>query len=735
MALILLTKIKHAKIKPMNIFQKIFGGRSHEKSAVGYAGGVSLLQKLVGPELGMSDLMQRYRKSLYVFACISKIAEKVGSIDVNMSQIMNSKGDMKNIVSSPLLDLIYRPNKMQTKSEFIMNLIINKKTAGSAFIYKVRNNSGKVVELWNLRPDMMTILTDPEKVIGGYRFRRGDGTSVDFPPEDIIYIKDYPDPLDQYSGISALMPASIRVQTEEYGTKYQRDFFLNSARPDAVLKSPKKLLPNMKAELKKNWNRAHQGVKNSSKIGLLEGGIEYQLISISQKDMDYIEGIKMTRDDILVAFRMTKTVLGITEDVNRANADAAMYVFLSEVIVPEMKAIIEKLNEEMTYIDFGENFILSFVDPTPQNREAVLNEYQNGVTNNWLLRNEIRQRENLPPVTGGWSFYMPLTDIAMGGLTQQQVKSLIKAIDKDSSRNEKIIDEWKKSQVKRYDFKGRELLRQKMMIYETLADEVVRQAKRKIKRKKSLKMKGKGISFISDPEVKKMYAEMVNKRIDLKSEQLKEAADGFFEAQKARVIAKLQKNAKSLKRKFNVDSIFDKSQEDGIAIDMIVPYIRQYLKDAGLESLEMIEPQAQFSDSTDRIKKFIKKRSEEFAESVNSTTLQGLEGTLSEGISAGEGIKQLSDRVEEVYTAASSYRSELIARTEATAANNEGILESYRQSSVVNGKEWIAYETSCEICLGMDGEIVPIEKSFSDGSQTPPAHPNCRCVMGAAFIE
>lgn len=717
----------------MNWLQKLFQN-SKEKS-VSTNGGIELLQRLVSPELGTQGLMERYRKSLYVFACISKIAEKVGSIEINLNQIMNSKGDMKQLVTHPALDLIYRPNKLQTKSEFLMTTVINKKTAGDAFIYKVRNNSGKVVELWNLRPDLMTIVTDPVRIVAEYKMTRADGKVVTFQPEDIIHFKDYPDPLNSYSGVSALMPASIRVQTEEFATRYQRDFFLNSARPDAVLKSPKKLLSKQKAELRKNWNRQHQGIKNSSKIGLLEGGMEYQLISLTQKDMDYIEGIKMTRDDILVAFRMTKTVLGITEDVNRANSEAAMYVFLSEVIVPEMRAIIEKLNEEMLYIDFGENFYYSFVDPTPANRELILKEYTDALTNNWMLINEVRQKENLPPVKGGWSLYMPIMNAAVGGLSAEDQQKMFKMIEKDSEGNEKIIKAKQLADTPFYNFKGRKQLKDKMELYEKIAKQMVKTV---IKKKKGVGETKR--PMLVDLEVRKMYIEMVNKKIDAKSLKLKEGMDDFAMRQKARVMDKLAKKVKVMKKKFSIDTIFNKTKEEAIAFEFITPYIEEFLKEAGLDSLNSIAPAETFSMDIKRIKDFLKKRAELFAESVNSTTLTGLETTLSEGIEAGEGITALMDRVESVYEEFPSYRSELVARTEATAANNEGILESFKQSEVVNGKEWInAGDGRVRIehqdqPVGVGGEIVKNTEKFSNGLQYP-QEPNCRCVLGGAFIE
>ena len=709
----------------MNFLQKLFY-KPKEKS-INFSGGISVLQKLVSPDLGTTQLMERYRKSLYVFACISKIAEKVGSIDINLYKISNSKGDVQEIKTHPALDLIYRPNKIQTKAEFLAMTIINKKTAGDAFWYKVRNNRGMPVELWNLRPDLMTIITDPVEVVSGYKFRKADGSEILFPPEDIIHFKDYPDPLNQYSGISALMPASIRVQTEEYATKYQRDFFLNSARPDAVLKSPKRLLKNQKSELRKGWNSRHRGVGNTSKIGLLEGGIEYQLISLNQKDMDYVEGTKMTRDDILVAFRMTKTVLGITDDVNRANAETAMAVFLSEVIVPEIKGLVEKINEEMAYIDYGENIFYGFNEPNLEDKEFRLKEDTELVKANILLPNEVREARGKVPMTGGWSFYLPIMQAAAGGLSASERAKMIKIIEKDSKTNEALIE--KSKLPAKFEFKGRFLFQQKMKICEHIANQKIGY------KEKGMKRKG-GISMIQDEKIKEMYADMINKKIDIKAEKLSPAMSLFAMKQKARVVAELMKQKKSIKNKFKISTIFKEKEEIALTIDFIIPYIEEFLKEAGKESLLSIAPQEVFSFDSDRIQKFIDDRSKMFANSVTQTTLEGVEKTLAEGIAEGESTADLIKRVEEVYDDFPSYRSNLIARTEATAANNEGILESFRQSEVVNAKEWITAgdDKVRPEHAALDGEIVLNDENFSNGLPYP-EEPNCRCVLGGAFVE
>ena len=82
----------------------------------------------------------------------------------------------------------------------------------------------------------------------------------------------------------------------------------------------------------------------------------------------------------------------------------------------------------------------------------------------------------------------------------------------------------------------------------------------------------------------------------------------------------------------------------------------------------------------------------------------------------------------------------MVARTEATAANNEGLLEGFRQSDVANGKEWINAGDDRvriehqDVPVGVGTEVVGLDAVFTNGLAYP-QEPNCRCVLGPAFLE
>lgn len=85
-------------------------------------------------------------------------------------------------------------------------------------------------------------------------------------------------------------------------------------------------------------------------------------------------------------------------------------------------------------------------------------------------------------------------------------------------------------------------------------------------------------------------------------------------------------------------------------------------------------------------------------------------------------------------------RAKTIARTETTAAIAAGIEQAWRRAQRVGAlprtaeKVWVTAsdEATCETCLDLDGEAVPLAARFNadgDSVDGPPAHPNCRCGL------
>jgi len=137
--------------------------------------------------------------------------------------------------------------------------------------------------------------------------------------------------------------------------------------------------------------------------------------------------------------------------------------------------------------------------------------------------------------------------------------------------------------------------------------------------------------------------------------------------------------------------------------------------------------------------RFLENRSQRFAEEVLETTWVQLKDSLSEGVQAGEGIPELAMRVDTVMDSRKS-SAETIARTEVVGANNGGTLLSWKQSGVVESKEWLTALDGRErdTHRAAHGQRVGIDEDFSVGAGSGPAPGqiglaeediNCRCSM------
>jgi HK97 family phage portal protein len=691
--------IKKTKTKSIRTTNKKI---SREKSA-GYLGSsdFNLVSRLFGRKWTNSTYLEQYGKSLYVYACVSKIAEKYGSVDFLLKRIINSKGDVENIYNHEILDLLYRVNPFYTKAEYMETDCINRKLSGDSFTLKVRNDYGKVVELWPIRPDKVTIHSDPEKYISHYSVVNETGQSYDIPVEDMIHIK-YPSPIDTFLGMSPLSSAKNRVDTEDYASEYQKNFFINNARPDAVLESDQILSPQQREDLMKAWEKKHKGEGKNSKIGFLWGGLKYNQISLSQKEMDFIESMKFTRDDILVAFKTPKPIVAITDDVNRANAETAMEIFYSENIVPEIKRFIDKINEELIIPDFGEEYYLDYIDPTPISREMRLNEYNLGC-DRWITPNEIREETGRVPMEGG--------------------DKLLRAVS-----FQPINDAGYVSEVKSYhkNLHGRRALRLKMEMKEQF-NSYIKSVVSDIKKKKNEK---KGTSIFKTESSRNKYYDFRMKDIDNKSAKIETLMLSLAKKQEKGFSKKIE----GLKDKKQIEKLFDTKEQIDKFKKSIFPLISSIFVESEQDAMSIIGEKNFKAPLRKEIDKavlvLLQTRAEFFATSVNNTTLETLTVSLSEGIVAGESIEVLKNRVKEVYSEFKNYRAKLIARTETNAVVNEAHLNAYKESDNIKGKEWIATKDgkTRDEHLVMDGEIVANGKQFSNGEMFP-SSPNCRCTI------
>lgn len=709
----------------------------------------------------------------WVFACVTAIADEVASIDLRLYR--KTKNEVEELSFHPLLDLLYMVNKFTTKFDHWWLTQEYLELTGEApwLLDRGKSHTELPSAIYLLRPDKLSIKFGKETIIDEYVYEVSPRNRVPFTPGEIIFIK-YPNPLKPFRGSGTIEAAAQTIDLDKYSEKWNVNFFYNAARPDAVLSTEQKLTQEQIDRMQKQWRDKFQGIDNKSKLAILESGLKYEQMQLSQKDMDFLEQQKYSRDKIFSIFRVPKSVIAISDDVNRATAETHAYSFARWTIKPKMRRIVDQLNEFLVPL-YGDDLFLDFDDPVPENTEMKIAKYEKALgPSGWMTLNEVRDLENLEPVEGGDTIYRPIMDVPLGGTgsagggsetveggeneSNKMTRVLTFSVKKTKKRltdSEKLAIKCK-SQLRSLSARNSDVsdIKEIDKAIIEIAKSFLVMKKNHIKNGKKTRsggIKNTEVFWKGQISIEEKYEAIITSKMrDIFSEQEQTIIKKLDDLTKSIIAGGFGKmNYKQkywIELKANISKVLliIKIENEKIK-KLMVPFFFSLIIDEGDYVLSIMDVGVGFTETVN-VATYLKKYPIKFANSVNRNTNQAIRLTLAEGLGLGESVGKLTKRVESVFSDARGNRAQLIARTETARSANFATVEAYKQSGVVRGKKWLTAfdEVTCERCaaLGKDDKIYGLDESFFDKNDEymgvkldyddvdyPPLHVNCRCTI------
>jgi len=331
----------------------------------------------------------------YCFACINARAENVSKAKIYFYKT-NSDGTTSEIKSHPFLEIIKSPNSRgQTFKELLHKITTSLDLYGNAYLLVHRGIQSRVIGLYHLPSKSIEIilnqtLTDFES----YRYSSGSYVK-NFKPRDIIHFM-IPNPDSNFCGKATVDGFNYTTEIDFLQNQYQRNFYKNDAAIGMLLESEEDLPADKYERYVSQFRQMYEGAVNSGKTLLLEGGIKAKPYQAFPKDVEILPSRKMIRDEIMSVFRVPKVILGITDDVNRANSRESIKIFNDYVIKPFAKINIEsKLNNFLRNNFTGDNSFIEMDYQFEIDRDLQLKAYEIFSKYNIASREEIRELEGL----------------------------------------------------------------------------------------------------------------------------------------------------------------------------------------------------------------------------------------------------------------------------------------------------------------------------------------------------
>lgn len=281
---------------------------------------------------------------------------------------------------------------------------------GNAYLRKLRNPLGQIVELWPIHPSRVKAgrAKDMTKV---YVI---DG-NLDNPYTDdgILHIPGF-----GYDGVLGLSPIQCARQgigmglaAEEYGAR----LFGSGSLMSGLLTTDRQLTQDQATALKDRWRDKHQGLQNAHEVAVLDNGAKFQPLSMPPEDAQFIESRRFQVAEVARLFGVPPHMLMETDrstswgtGIEQQGIGFVVYTLRPWLTRVEQR-VTRILTPQATYAQYSVEGLLR--GDSAQRATFYTQMFNIGV----YSTNDIRRLENQAPVPGGDTRYRPLN---MGELGQ-----------------------------------------------------------------------------------------------------------------------------------------------------------------------------------------------------------------------------------------------------------------------------------------------------------------------------
>lgn len=604
----------------------------------------------------ITDLYDAFRLLPAAFRAVSVIANTAAKLPISVYR--RRKGTDEAIVDHPLAEMLHPDSGIHNPWTSALTgwaaTFAFQQLVGNAYLLKDRISRGVPLELHTLRPDWVEVVPGRTRLVDAYLYGPTGSKRTRYEAEQVVPFP-FMNPTSPFLGQSPLLPAREAMVLELYMVALQTAFFKNGATLGGVI-SFEQMRVDAVTALMEQFNAKHQGVKNAHKWRGVVGAQKIEEMGLSNKDLQYAEGLKWTTQSVCTALGVPVMMLGHLDGATFANSREQKQIFYENTIQPVTALRDAQINlhlapsyERGIYVRTDYQNVDAFLPEMSEVRQTADSAFRSNVISRDEYRSILRTRRMpaLEPIDGGAPVYF--SDIS----TQSETSS---ANDPDNAPDKDPVESGAGADDN---------------VVKALVD-AERRARRKAKADKEQKVAARVAKMVSK------YEERVGRVF---SRQESEIRKGIGEL--------------SLTDLSRLDDLIRKASstnEEDVREGM-----RELVEVFGPQALADLDAaQSAFDAANPRVLKYLASEAGKKIRFMDQTTADvvkaHIQRVLAQSQAQGEG--QVATATEIIEAGLQNgmeirrARANAIAQTETTAAYNHSDLEAYRQSGVVEEREW-----------------------------------------------
>jgi len=339
-------------------------------------------------------------------ACVTILAESVAQLPVELFR-RQGEGKREPARDHKLYRVIaWEPNEWQTPFEFREQKQLKVGLRGNSYSKIIRDSDGTPNALHPI--DGIVTVYKGSDLRPYYSIDGGE-----LLPQRMIHHVRWAG-LNNYVGLSPVMLHANAIGHAQAIQQYAGKSFLNGTALSGVIERPRESGAikdqGVIDRLVDQWAQRYGGSNNAKKVAMLQEGMTFKPLSMTNVDADLIPALKLGSLDIARIYKMPPHMIGELDKATFSNIEHQGIQFVIYTLLPWIKRHEQAMMRDLLlpseradyYIEFNVSGLLRGDQKSRYEAYAVARNW------GWLSVNDIRRLENLPPVAGGDVYLQPL---------------------------------------------------------------------------------------------------------------------------------------------------------------------------------------------------------------------------------------------------------------------------------------------------------------------------------------
>lgn len=316
--------------------------------------------------------------------------------------VMQKTPEGDEIVENHAASMLYEKPSPYMSANLLANYITSAiAVSGDAFILKLRNELGEVVQLFPLMPESVEVKGTKTDLITHYEYKQ-QGQTLDVSREDMIHLRERVDPANYRKGYAPLKAVMVEILGDSAASQMAAALVKNMGVPGTII-SPRSDL-GMTSDEAENiadvFGRRFGGENRGRPLVISGGEIDVKTISFSPKDLEIGKLRYVNEERISASLGVPAILAGLGAGLERAtysNVKELREFFTEQKLIPMWRNIASELTNQLLLTDFEDSpdfrfeYDLSNVRALSEDEDAEMDRIIKGVQAGFITLAEARK--------------------------------------------------------------------------------------------------------------------------------------------------------------------------------------------------------------------------------------------------------------------------------------------------------------------------------------------------------